>query len=186
MLMGYLSVIVMQWLLLVFLWRGIRRRGVSLQDLIGGAWPKWTSVLRDLGLAVAFLIVSSIILAAVGRLLHASNQEVAMRVLPHTRAEIAVYLLLCATAGFCEEVIFRGYLQKQFSIWTESAYGGLFLQALVFGLAHGYQGPRLMTVITVFGCLFGFLAQWRQSLRPGMLAHFLQDSSAILLTWLNR
>jgi membrane protease YdiL (CAAX protease family) len=38
-----------------------------------------------------------------------------------------------------------------------------------------------MAVITVFGCLFGLLAQWRRNLRPGMIAHFLQDSSALLL-----
>jgi membrane protease YdiL (CAAX protease family) len=37
-----------------------------------------------------------------------------------------------------------------------------------------------MAVITIFGCLFGLLAQWRRSLRPGMIAHFLQDSSALL------
>ncbi|PYX43065.1 MAG: CPBP family intramembrane metalloprotease [Acidobacteria bacterium] len=78
--------------------------------------------------------------------------------------------------------MFRGYLQGQFTAWTGSAYAGLVLQALVFGLAHGYQGARLMTVIAVFGCLFGLLAQWRQSLRPGMIAHFLQDASAVLLT----
>ena len=126
--------------------------------------------------------ISSIILAGVSHLLHASNSEVASRVLPRTPAEISAYLLLCATAGFCEEIIFRGYLQGQFTAWTGSAYAGLVLQALVFGLAHGYQGARLMTVIAVFGCLFGLLAQWRQSLRPGMIAHFLQDASAVLLT----
>ena len=178
---GYLSVIVMQWLVLAFVWYGLRVRGVSLQQLVGGSWPKWTSILRDLGLAVAFLIVSGVTLSALGRILHTSNQEVALRVLPHTRSEVAVYLLLCATAGFCEEVIFRGYLQKQFSAWTRSAPAGLLLQALIFGLAHGYQGPRLMAVITVFGCLFGLLAQWRKSLRPGMIAHFLQDASAVLI-----
>jgi hypothetical protein len=177
---GYLTVIVMQWLIVAFIWFGIRRRGLTLRELIGGNWPRWTSILRDLGIAVVFLIVSGMILAACARLLHASNREVAERLLPHTRTDIAFYLLLCATAGFCEEVIFRGYLQKQFSAWTGSAAAGLLLQAVVFGAGHGYQGPRLMAVITVFGCLFGLLAQWRRSLRPGMFAHFLQDSSALL------
>jgi hypothetical protein len=176
---GYLTVILMQWVILVFIWFGIRRRGLTLRELIGGNWPRWTSILRDLGIAVVFLVVSGMILAACSRLLHASNREVAERLLPHTRTDIVFYLLLCATAGFCEEVIFRGYLQKQFSAWTGSAAAGLLLQAVVFGAGHGYQGPRLMAVITVFGCLFGLLAQ-RRSLRPGMIAHFLQDSSALL------
>jgi hypothetical protein len=38
-----------------------------------------------------------------------------------------------------------------------------------------------MVVITVFGCLFGLLAQWRQSLRPGMIGHFLQDALPLVL-----
>lgn len=177
---GYLSVIVMQWVVVAFIWFGIRRRGLTMRELIGGTWPRWTAVLRDVGIAVVFLIVSGIILAVTARLLQASNREVAERLLPHTRWEIAAYLLLCATAGFCEEIIFRGYLQKQLSAWTGSATAGLLLQAIIFGAGHGYQGPRLMAVITVFGCLFGLLAQWRRSLRPGMIAHFLQDSSALL------
>ncbi len=177
---GYLSVIVMQWLVVAFIWFGIRRRGLTIRELIGGTWPRWTAVLGDVGIAVVFLIVSGIILAVTARLLNASNREVAERLLPHTRWEVATYLLLCATAGFCEEIIFRGYLQKQFSAWTGSATAGLLLQAIIFGAGHGYQGPRLMAVITVFGCLFGLLAHWRRSLRPGMIAHFLQDSFALL------
>jgi membrane protease YdiL (CAAX protease family) len=33
-----------------------------------------------------------------------------------------------------------------------------------------------MFTIVVLGCMLGWLAQWRQSLRPGMLSHFLQDA----------
>lgn len=183
---GYLSVIVMQWLTLGFIWYGIRQRGLSLRDVIGGSWPRWTSVLRDIALAIGFIIVSAIVLATVSHLLQAGNRDVVSRLLPHTRVEVALYLLLCATAGFCEESIFRGYLQKQFSAWTHSASAGLILQAVVFGAAHGYQGPRLMVVITVFGCLFGLLAQWRQSLRPGMIGHFLQDALPLVLFRLHK
>lgn len=32
-----------------------------------------------------------------------------------------------------------------------------------------------MLVITVFGTMFGLLAQWRSNLRPGMIARFLED-----------
>ena len=179
--LGYLSVIVMQWLTLAFIRYGIRQRGLTLRDVISGSWPRWTSVLRDIAFAVGFIIVSAIVLATVSHLLHAGNRDVVSRLLPHTHTEVALYLLLCATAGFCEEIIFRGYLQKQFSAWTHSASAGLILQAVVFGVAHGYQGPRLMIVITVFGCLFGVLAQWRQSLRPGMIGHFLQDALPLVL-----
>jgi hypothetical protein len=72
-------------------------------------------------------------------------------------------------------MIFRGYLQRQFSIFFRSAAAGVVLQGIMFGAAHGYQGPKLMLVIVVFGVMFGMLAHSRRSLRPGMFAHFLQD-----------
>ncbi|PYX56542.1 MAG: hypothetical protein DMG73_15220 [Acidobacteria bacterium] len=58
---------------------------------------------------------------------------------------------------------------------ARSAAAGLVIQGIVFGIAHGYQGPKYMFIIAVYGCLFGLLAQWRHSLRPAMIAHFLQD-----------
>jgi membrane protease YdiL (CAAX protease family) len=37
-----------------------------------------------------------------------------------------------------------------------------------------------MCIIAVYGFMFGWLARWRKSLRPGMIAHTLQDSVAML------
>ena len=39
----------------------------------------------------------------------------------------------------------------------------------------------MMGVIAVYGCLFGLLALWRKNLRPGIIAHILQDSLAGLV-----
>jgi membrane protease YdiL (CAAX protease family) len=83
---------------------------------------------------------------------------------------------LALTAGICEETIFRGYLQRQFTAWTRNAAAGIVLQGVVFGAAHAYQGLNQVILIAVYGCLFGLLALWRKSLRPGMMAHFVQDA----------
>ena len=80
-----------------------------------------------------------------------------------------------------EELIFRGYLQKQFHAASGNALVGIIAQALLFGAGHGYQGVKSMLVIGVFGALFGALAFWRRSLRPGMIAHAWQDFLAGLL-----
>jgi membrane protease YdiL (CAAX protease family) len=39
----------------------------------------------------------------------------------------------------------------------------------------------MIIIISVYGVLFGLLAAWRKSLRPGMIAHFLQDGVGGLL-----
>jgi membrane protease YdiL (CAAX protease family) len=172
---GYVLVMVVEWLTVVFIWYGLSLRGVSLHDIIGGAWPRALAILRDLGIAVAFLVISSLILSGIGHLLKATPNEAIRNALPRSSIEVVLWLLLCLTAGFCEETIFRGYLHRQFAALTRSGAGGVVLQGIAFGAGHGYQGWRYMLIISVFGILFGLLAQWRHTLRPGMLAHALQD-----------
>jgi hypothetical protein len=98
-----------------------------------------------------------------------------LEMLPKTWIELIAWVFLSITGGFCEEVIFRGYLQRQLSALTHSVVIGIVIQALVFGLAHGYQGWKLMSLITLYGACFGVLAHWRRSLRPGIIGHALQD-----------
>lgn len=171
----YLLTIAIEWILVAFIWYGVRSRGMRVSDLVGGRWARAADVLRDLGIAIGFLIVSGLVLNGIGHLLKASTNDAIRRVLPHNSLEIGLWVLLSLTAGFCEELIFRGYLQRQFAALTRSIAGGIVLQAIVFGLGHGYQGWKLMLLISIFGAMFGLLAKWRRSLRPGMLAHFLQD-----------
>jgi membrane protease YdiL (CAAX protease family) len=166
----------MEWALTAFIWFGIRRRGMRLQDLIGGSWPTVGSLLRDIGIAVSYLIAANLVLSVLGWLLKVTPGTGIRNVLPNGTAEMALWVMLALTAGICEEILFRGYLQRQFAALTKSTAAGLVLQGLAFGAAHGYQGVKYMCIIAVYGCLFGLLAIWRHSLRPGMMAHFIQDS----------
>jgi membrane protease YdiL (CAAX protease family) len=171
----YLLVIVVEWLMVAFIWYFVRRRGIRIGDLVGGRWARPVDALRDLGIAVAFLIISGAILQGLGYLLKAAPNAAIRNVLPRGPSEMILWIMVSLTAGFCEELIFRGYLQRQFAALTRSAVGGIVLQGIAFGAGHGYQGWRLMVLISVFGAMFGLLAHWCRSLRPGMIGHFLQD-----------
>jgi uncharacterized protein len=172
---GYLLIMAAEWLVVAFIWWGAHRRGLRLADLVGGKWARVADVFRDLGIALAFLIVSVLVLNGLGHLMKASSNAALRDMLPRTSTEVALWIFLSLTAGFCEELIFRGYLFRQFSALTRSSVAGLILQGIAFGAGHGYQGWKLMLLITVYGCMFGLLAQWRHSLRPGMMTHALQD-----------
>jgi membrane protease YdiL (CAAX protease family) len=178
---GYLFTIAGEWLVFFFIWLGSRWGGASLRTLAGDFAPTWRSILRDLGLALAFLIVANIVLALesslLTRFLQAPSKEALRAFLPQRGAESAVFLLLTITAGISEETIFRGYLQRQFTVWTKSAALGIALQGILFGAYHAPLG--LISVITNAVCgalLYGTLAAWRRSLRPGMIAHTLGDA----------
>lgn len=178
---NYVSVLAFEWLLIAFIWVGIRRRGIRLRELIGGSWHSYWELLRDLGIAILFLFASNVVLAVLSFLLKAAPGSGVRGIFPSGRTEVVVYIFLALSAGICEEIIFRGYLQRQFAAVTRSTAAGLILQGVAFGAAHGYQGRKFMFVIAVYGCLFGLLAYWRRSLRPGMTTHFLQDAIVGLL-----
>jgi membrane protease YdiL (CAAX protease family) len=170
----YLSLITVECLLVYGVWAGIRSRGVRLVDLIGGRWHGAKSVLIDVAVAIIVWILWLGIQAGVSRILpnHANSVST---LLPQNPLEIVLWIGTSLSAGFCEEVAFRGYFQKQFEAMTGSAAAGVSLQAILFGISHGYQGLQAIVMIILFGFLFGILAFWRRSLRPGMILHAWSD-----------
>jgi len=175
---NYTLVLAWEWPTVAFIAWGVRKRGHRLRDLIAGRWPTVGAFWRDLGIGVLFLLGAGLILGLIRRALGDLPTQAVRNLLPDSLMERALWVVLSATAGFCEETIFRGYLQKQFARLTGNTGAGIVLQAIVFGACHGYQGLKSMISIAFYGFLFGLLANHVQNLRPGMLAHFLQDSVA--------
>ena len=170
----YLSVIAVEWFLVFGVWAGIQIRGVRLRDLIGGRWKSAKDVLIDLVLAILVWILWIGIQVGVSRMVPSHAKSVSA-LFPQSFLEVVLWIACCLTAGFCEEVAFRGYFQKQFEAMTGSSAAGVILQGILFGVSHGYQGVRAILMIILFGFLYGILAFWRKSLRPGMILHAWSD-----------
>ncbi len=183
----YSGTFLVELFLVLLIWFWVRRAGISMKELIGGRWKTPEDFLLDVGIAIGFLVVSSLVLVgarvALGTLdLHNVSKQVedTKRMLgpliPRSKLEAGLFVLLSVFAGLFEEIIFRGYFQRQFGAMARSPIIGIIGAAALFGLAHGYQGPRMMIAIGIFGVLFGILAHLRKSLRPGMMAHAIQDA----------
>jgi membrane protease YdiL (CAAX protease family) len=177
----YFFMITLELILLAYVWfLGVKPAGGSFRAVIGGKWNTFGDVVRDIGVAFLFWLVVIVVLAGLQFSMGKNPQtaRAASMLAPGNFAEAIVWLMLSATAGICEEFIFRGYLQKQFQAITGSDAAAVALQAVLFGIAHSYQGVKSMVTITVYGALFGILAVYRKSLRPGMIQHAMQDSFA--------
>jgi membrane protease YdiL (CAAX protease family) len=163
--------------LFLYVWLlGLRLRRVPMRDIIGGKWARLEDFLIDVATAIGFWIVVVAVLAIVQIFVKYNGVKAARELLPQTPAEVAAFLVLSVTAGFCEEFVFRGYLQRQFLALAQNAPVAIALQALVFAVGHLYQGWRPVIAITVYGALFGILAWYRKTLRPGMIQHAAQDT----------
>jgi membrane protease YdiL (CAAX protease family) len=167
----YLTALGMDWALLYFCWAGVRGHGGNLWDLAGGRWKSWRDVLTDLAILLPFWAVWEGAAYGVHLLLGSGSAKSVDSLLPKSMVEVLVWIATCITAGICEEMAFRGYLQRQFHALTGNIAWAVVLQALVFGIAHGYQGWRNVVVISVLGVLYGALAAWRKNLRVNIISH---------------
>lgn len=189
--------LVWEWVLLALVHWGLLMRRTPLRQLLGVRRPGAAEFWTDVGIAIGFWFTSLFVLGSVGVLLRAVRlhpekiRSVVSHLAPASPPELALWFALSISAGFCEELIFRGYLQQQFTRVTHRIWLGIAISAVFFGLSHGYEGASGMLLITLYGAFFGILAHARRSLRAGIIAHAWHDSlSGVVLyfgsQWLHR
>jgi membrane protease YdiL (CAAX protease family) len=176
----YDRTIIVEWLLLGLVVAGVLLHGSPVAAVLGERWRSVKHLISDLGIGLAFLVVSIAVLSVLSG--HGKGPDAATSfLLPQTQFERTLWIIMALTAGICEEALFRGYFQRQFMALTNSAAVGIGLSAVAFGAAHAYQGWRHAIQIALLGAMLGGLAFWRKSLRPGMISHATQDVLAILV-----
>ena len=104
---------------------------------------------------------------------------------------ILFILLGWLMGGFCEEVIYRGYVLKRLAIIFGDTNRAWFLSAalasLVFGFAHSYQGPSGIITTAIIALLFGFFFIFnKDNLIVLILTHGIYNMIAITLIYLGK
>jgi membrane protease YdiL (CAAX protease family) len=127
--------------------------------------------LLDLAIAAPFWVLWEATAYAAHWLVGPSSAKSVDSLLPRSLLEILIWIAVSMTAGICEELAFRGYLQRQCHALTGNIVAAVLAQALIFGVAHAYQGWKNVVVISVLGVLYGALVAWRRNVRASMIAH---------------
>jgi membrane protease YdiL (CAAX protease family) len=184
---NYGITIAWEWALAGFALWGLRLGKTPLRAVLGERRRGVHEFLLDLGIAASFWIAALLLLASLAlalRLLHLQTpQKEISQLAPSSLGEAALWIALSVSAGICEEFLFRGYLQRQFTLASGRSWVGAFVSAVLFGTAHGYEGIAGMVMITAYGALFSALAIYRGSLRAGMIAHGWHDSFTGIVYW---
>ncbi|MFZ0736428.1 MAG: CPBP family intramembrane glutamic endopeptidase [Candidatus Acidiferrales bacterium] len=171
----YLVAGLMDWALLYYCWAGVHGYGGNLDTLSGGRWTSWKGLAADVAIALPFWGLWEGTGYAVNRLLGPSSAKSVSALLPRSLPEVLIWIAVSVTAGICEEIAFRGYLLRQLHALSGNVVAAVMAQALVFGVAHAYQGWKAVIVISIFGMLYGALAAWRRNVRATMIAHAWSD-----------
>ncbi len=172
----YVTVGLMDWALLYYCWAAVHHRGGNLRTLSGGRWSSWKDLGVDVAIALPFWVLWEATAYGAHWLLSLSSigsgtARTVDSLLPQSPLEVLVWIGVSITAGICEEMAFRGFLQRQLHALSGSIVVAVLGQGLVFGLFHAYQGWRNVAVISVLGALYGALAAWRGNLRANILTH---------------
>lgn len=168
-----------EWIVVAGAWYFLRRRNETLGDFgtwKPGHWAGWVFALSFAGLSIASNL----------RFLPRMGVPVSAAFAPRGSHLVAA-LALGITAGFCEEFLFRGLLMTDFA---RSGYGKgsqVILPGIAFGLSHlGYSGHGLLAAVGIMvptallGMLWGIAyLLGRRGLLPCMVAHFLNDATAL-------
>jgi len=178
---GYM---VIMWTLVagvVALWLLEGRSWGALRLVAPHGWRLWGS----LGLVVAFAIFSVrpvVRIARTRRRIKMGNPHVE-KYSPHTRSELGWWVAASLSAGFCEELVFRGYLiwafQPMLGLWGAAAFS-----LVVFAAGHSYQGAKGLLASGAIGGLLTLVVLILGSLLPAMALHAIVDASQGVVAWL--
>jgi membrane protease YdiL (CAAX protease family) len=175
----YLTAILMDWALLYYCWAAVHHFGGGLKTLSGERWTSTKDIFVDIAIAVPFWILWEGVAYGMWKLLAmtmgSNSAKTVDSLLPQSLLEIALWMATSITAGICEEMAFRGFLQRQLHALSGNVALAVAGQGLVFGLFHSYQGWRQVVVISVLGMLYGALAAWRGNLRVNIATHAFGD-----------
>jgi hypothetical protein len=165
------------------LWLFEARAWALLRFTTPHGWRLWAAI----GVVLAFAAVSARPAVRIARSKRPRRVKIANpnveRLVPHTGSELSHWVALSLSAGFCEELIFRGYL-----IWVFQPFLGLWgaaaLSLVVFALSHAYQGVHGMLSVGIVGGLLTLVVLICGSLWPAMALHALIDIGHGLVVWL--
>lgn len=172
-------------LVVAIFWVVCKTRGSTWSDF-GLARPKsWgRTILMGLGVTVGIIVSFSPLISLIQLVFPVAQQELSR--FEFLRGNLPNLILnvvaMWFTAGFFEELLWRGYLMNRLVdlqgkntkfAWVIALVGS----AIIFGLGHTYQGLGGVIRIIAVGLLFGaaFLAV-RRNLWPLIIAHALLDT----------
>jgi hypothetical protein len=149
------------------------------------------------GLAVFAVILaydialSPILKSVIGQVTH-TDTHLAEQTFAGLKGRFDLFLFLIPPVwifgAFGEEVLYRGMIMTRLSQLmgeTRGAWiGAMIVQALLFGLGHGYQGPAGMADIAVVGLIYGAgTLVWGRNLWPAMIAHGVLDTFGFFMMY---
>lgn len=185
---AYRRVILGEWLITlaaIAIWAGNGRSWSAMSLSFPHGWRLALGITLN-GVMVVLLLLqrASVVRLSVAKRVAVRPKLAAVAfMLPRTREEQFWFVTLAVTAGFCEELLCRGYLPWVFAPWL-GPLGGMGVAVLIFGMSHIYQGPGGAVKATIVGAVMAAVVLATRSLIPAMVLHALIDFEGVTVGYL--
>jgi membrane protease YdiL (CAAX protease family) len=150
---------------------------------IGLGRPAWSAIGTGGAIAVGLIILASAtaaLIQASGLPLEGGNEEMVVG-LP-----LPLQLFIALSAGFTEEILFRGYAIERVTELTRSRWLGAIVPIVVFGAVHApFWGVGHALVAGMSGLWLTLVYLWRRNLWTNIAAHALLDGLVFILIGLD-
>lgn len=171
------SLLALHWLSVVVVIRVLHGNGLRLAQV------GLVTSLRSGALLVASLVAIGVVLAILREEMGGGEpvwQGPTAGLHLTTPAQRGAWIVASISAGFCEELVYRGFGITLLRARGLGAGLAVVLSTVSWVLIHGVGGVLSFVPHFVVGLLFAGLFLWRRSLAPVMLVHALVDLSLLL------
>jgi membrane protease YdiL (CAAX protease family) len=181
----YASTLAFQWIAAgVILWR-TNAHGIRASQL-GLTIPNAALAVSATVVLAALILLNQLMglrrLVAQPEKVHGILPQLALKLFPQDDVERLAFFALVTTVALCEELIYRGFVQRVFQDWSrDSVVAAVVGSSVFFALAHLYQGRRGLISTLTIGLLFSTIRAWTGSLLPCVVAHFVADITVGML-----
>lgn len=132
--------------------------------------------------------LGGVAILVLGKLMGVAETPMLRHLIPVTGLEKLSFSALSLTAGFSEELVFRGFLLWALTQASSSIAFAVILTSALFGLLHAYQDAAGAGRAAILGLVLALPVVVTGSVVPSMIAHAAIDltSGLVLARWLLR
>lgn len=163
--------------------RAVRSDFFRVRSLSGGQWL-W-GIIAAISFAVTVHSAIALLFRFVAYPAAAFRQGYDISYVPTRGLQYLVCIISALSAGVCEEIGFRGYMQRPIEE-RHGVFVAILVSSLMFTLLHLTKGWALVGMVPIVfgaGLLLGTLARAAGTLWFGILGHWLMDIGLFLFWW---
>jgi hypothetical protein len=164
-LLFYSTTIAWEWILIAYIYWGLRRRGKFIRNIAGKSWTSASAFSLDIAIAFGFWIAAIFVLSIVARLSWAGMAEPRADLLRRSLFDRSTSSRSPSRPAFARKPFSR-LPATAVCRWTPRPSGAS-LRGAVWRRPHLSRQKRRLSL--VYGLMFGILAEAWQNLRPGIM-----------------